>query len=57
MDFVSWVRRIGTSPARIAALETAMDELPKEARDYFAVTHARSFSIDAGWIEATRRRS
>lgn len=51
MDYPSWVARIGTPPARCAALETVFDALPAEARDYFKVTPDRSFIIDAGWIE------
>jgi ubiquinone/menaquinone biosynthesis C-methylase UbiE len=51
MAFDSWVARIGTSAARIAALQTVFAELPREARDYFAVSHERSFAIDSGWLE------
>jgi len=29
-------------------------DLPGEARDYFAVTGDRSFSIDSGWLEGTK---
>lgn len=54
MEFDGWVDRIGTSAARVAALKTVFDELPNEAREYFATTPERSFSIDAGWFSATR---
>jgi ubiquinone/menaquinone biosynthesis C-methylase UbiE len=52
MEFNGWVARIATSNSRIEALKVVFDELPTEARDYFAVTRERSFSIDAGWLEA-----
>jgi len=54
MEFTGWVARIGTSRPRVAALEVMFDELPTEARDYFAVMPDRSFAIDSGWIEARR---
>jgi ubiquinone/menaquinone biosynthesis C-methylase UbiE len=55
MEFEGWVARIGTSNSRIEALKVVFDELPSEALEYFAVTRERSFSIDAGWLEVTRR--
>jgi ubiquinone/menaquinone biosynthesis C-methylase UbiE len=54
LEFDAWVRRIGTSADRVRALEVLFDELPREARDYFAVSQDRSFAIDAGWFEARR---
>lgn len=54
MEFDDWVARIGTSNSRIEALKVVFDELPTEAREYFAVTRERSFSVDAGWLEVTR---
>jgi hypothetical protein len=54
MEFDGWVARIGTSAPRIAALEVVLDELPREAREYFSVNHVHSFAIDAGWFEAVR---
>jgi len=54
MEFAGWVARIGTSAARIEALKTVFDELPGEAREYFAVGANRSFAIDAGWLEARK---
>jgi ubiquinone/menaquinone biosynthesis C-methylase UbiE len=54
MEFAPWVARIGTSAARIAALEGVIDELPREARDHFAVAADRSFTIDSGWLESIK---
>jgi SAM-dependent methyltransferase len=54
MEFASWVARIGTPAARIAALEVVLDALSAEARDYFQIGADRSFAIDAGWFEATK---
>lgn len=55
MEFDSWVARIRTTPARIDALKVVLDELPSEAREYFAVSRDRSFAVDSGWLEARRR--
>jgi ubiquinone/menaquinone biosynthesis C-methylase UbiE len=57
MEFSGWVARIGTSRPRIDALKVVFDELPSEAREYFAVTREHSFAIDAGWFEAARQRT
>jgi ubiquinone/menaquinone biosynthesis C-methylase UbiE len=57
MLFDAWVARIGTSAARIDALKTVLDELPFEAREYFAVTGDHSFAIDSGWLEGTKAAS
>jgi len=54
MVFDAWVARIGTPQPRVAALSVVFDELPQEARDYFAIAPDRSFQIDAGWLEARR---
>jgi len=55
MEFDAWVARIGTSLARVEALKVVLDELPSEARGYFAVDRDRSFVVDSGWLEARRR--
>jgi hypothetical protein len=55
MEFDSWVARIRTTPARVDALKVVLDELPSEAREYFAVRRDRSFAVDGGWLEARRR--
>jgi len=52
LAFDGWVARIGTSDARVAALNVVFDELPQEARDYFSVSPERSFAIDVGWFAA-----
>lgn len=57
MDFHSWVARIGTSAPRIAALEVVLDELPAEARSYFAVGADRSFAVDSLWLEAAKSQA
>jgi len=54
LEFASWVRRIGTPELRVQALHAMMEDLPSEAREYFAVAADRSFKIDAVWIEVTR---
>jgi len=52
MDFPSWIARIGTPPARVAALRAVFADLPREARDYFEVDAGLSFAIDVAWMEA-----
>jgi hypothetical protein len=51
LEFESWITRIGTPPARVAALKVVFEALPAEAREYFAVAPDCSFVIDAGWLE------
>jgi ubiquinone/menaquinone biosynthesis C-methylase UbiE len=53
LEFPSWVARIGTSAARIAALKAVFAELGDEARRYLQVTADLSFAIEAAWMEAT----
>ncbi|MCW3479556.1 methyltransferase domain-containing protein [Neisseriaceae bacterium JH1-16] len=56
LAFDSWVARIGTSPGRVAALRETFAALPREVREYFAVSDDDSFSSDSAWIEAYRPR-
>jgi len=51
IDFKSWIARIGTSPDRLAALESVFSELPSEAREYFQIGPENSFVTDSAWIE------
>jgi SAM-dependent methyltransferase len=54
LEFDSWVKRIATSARRVDALRAVMQDLPAEAREYFAVAADGSFSSDALWIEARK---
>jgi ubiquinone/menaquinone biosynthesis C-methylase UbiE len=54
IDFKTWIARIGTPPARVAALQTVFPALPREAVDYFKVTEGFSFQFDTAWIEARK---
>ncbi len=54
LNFDAWIKRIGTAPARVAALQATMSALPKEARDYFSIQADFSFAIDTAWIESSR---
>ena len=54
LEFESWIARIGTPAARVAALRSVFAELPSEAREYFQVSPALSFVTDSAWIEAGR---
>lgn len=53
LEFPGWVARIGTSAARIAALEAVFADLSDEARRYLQLSAELSFSIEAAWMEAT----
>jgi len=52
IDFPTWIARIGTPAARVAALQTVFPALPREARDYFKVSERFSFEFDTAWMEA-----
>lgn len=54
LEFSSWVKRIGTPPQRVQALHAMIDDLPTEAREYFAITAERSFEIDVAWMESQK---
>ena len=51
LEFKSWVARIGTPPARIAALNTVFSSLSGEMRDYLHIAPDGSFCIEAAWME------
>jgi len=55
LEFDSWVRRIATPARRVEALRTVLEDLPAEAREYFAVSADGSFVSDALWIEVSKR--
>lgn len=52
IDFPTWIARIGTPDARVAALHTVFSALPREAQDYFKVSERFSFEFDTAWMEA-----
>ena len=51
LEFASWVARIGTPAARVAALEAVFSELGDEARRYLEVGPRGSFAIEAAWMQ------
>jgi ubiquinone/menaquinone biosynthesis C-methylase UbiE len=54
IDFRSWIARIGTPSARIAALRAVFAELPGEVHEYFQIGPEFSFVIDSAWIDARK---
>jgi SAM-dependent methyltransferase len=54
LDFKSWIARIGTPPARVAALQTVFAELPNEVLEYFQIGPELSFTTDSAWLEAPK---
>jgi len=55
LEFASWIRRIATPERRVEALRAVFDDLPAEAREYFAVDADGSFSCDVLWLEVCKR--
>ncbi|HTQ36277.1 MAG TPA: class I SAM-dependent methyltransferase [Steroidobacteraceae bacterium] len=51
LEFGSWIARIKTPPARVAALQALFAGLPAEVRDYFRVTPGNDFEADCAWFE------
>ena len=54
LEFKSWIARIGTPPARLAALQAVFAELPSEVREYFQIGPELSFVTDSAWIESLK---
>jgi SAM-dependent methyltransferase len=54
LDFKSWIARIGTPPARVAALQAVFAELPREVLEYFQIGPEFSFATDSAWLEALK---
>jgi ubiquinone/menaquinone biosynthesis C-methylase UbiE len=54
IDFPTWIARIGTPEARIAALRCVFTDLPREARDYYEISAGFSFKFDTAWIESVK---
>jgi ubiquinone/menaquinone biosynthesis C-methylase UbiE len=54
INFATWISRIGTPPARVAALQAVFPALPREAQQYFKVTEEFSFEFDTAWLESTK---
>lgn len=57
LEFDAWVARIGTPPARIAALRAVFSSLSREMREYLELGERDAFSIEAAWMESDRRRA
>lgn len=55
IEFVSWIKRIGTPEHRVQAIRTLWSEAPQEVRSYFAVQGDLSFELDALMIQASKR--
>lgn len=54
IEFKSWIARIGTPPARVAALQAVFAELPSEVLAYFQIGPELSFVTDSAWLEASK---
>ena len=54
LEFKSWIARIGTPAARVAALQAVFAEWPSEVREYFQLGPELSFVTDSAWLEALK---
>jgi len=54
LEFASWIARISTPPARVAALQAVFAGLPAEVRDYFRVSASNDFEADSAWFDTAR---
>lgn len=54
LEFTSWIARIGTPPARVAALQAVFTELPSEVLQYFQINPKLSFMTDSAWMETQK---
>jgi hypothetical protein len=52
IEFKSWIARIGTPPARVAALQAVFADLASEVREYFQIGPELSFVMDGASLEA-----
>jgi ubiquinone/menaquinone biosynthesis C-methylase UbiE len=52
IEFESWIARIGTPPARVAALHAVFADLTSEVREYFQIGAQLSFVMDGASLEA-----
>lgn len=46
LDFASWVERMKTPPAHVAAIRSLQQRAPAEVREYFAIEEDGSFTVD-----------
>jgi len=54
LEFESWIARIGTPPARVAALKAVFAEMATEVREYFRIGPEGSFETDSAWLETVK---
>ncbi|MBB2961292.1 class I SAM-dependent methyltransferase [Methylobacterium sp. R2-1] len=52
MDFPSWIARMGTPEASVAAIRTLQQAAPEPVRSHFALEEDGSFTLDVMMIEA-----
>lgn len=55
LDFASWVERMQTPPAHIAAIRSLQGRAGSEVRDYFAIEDDGSFTVDTILITGQKR--
>jgi ubiquinone/menaquinone biosynthesis C-methylase UbiE len=53
LDFASWVERMKTPPAHVAAIRSLQQRAASEVIDYFEIEEDGSFTVDTMLIEAT----
>ena len=55
LEFASWVERMKTPPAQVAAIRSLQQRAPSEVRDYFAIEDDGSFTVDTILMTANSR--
>ena len=55
LDFASWVERMKTPPAHVAAIRSLQQRAPAEVRDYFGIEEDGSFTVDTILLAAEKR--
>jgi len=54
IEFRSWIARIGTKPARVAALHAVFADLPTEVLEYFKIDPGCGFEMQMAWLDASK---
>ncbi len=54
IEFTSWITRIGTAPARVAAIQELWSGAPAEVREHYSLADDFSFELDVVMLRASK---
>ena len=54
IEFDSWIARIGTAPARVAAIRTLWASAPVEVQEHYTLAGDLSFELDVAMLVAAK---